>query len=141
MALGMTPYLMFDGTARDAVTYYASIFGGETELLTYEEGMNEQGEARDRIMHSSVYLERGAQIMAADVFPGQQSNGLGTLALSASEDDPEENSRIVGWWHQLLPESEVVVPLDAAPWDPSSKYGQLKDQFGVEWMFLVAATD
>ena len=141
MALGFTPYLMFDGTAREAMTFYQSVFGGELELLTYGEGMGDDSESKDRIMHSSLYLERGAHIMGADLFPGQPTNGLGTNALCASDDDQEENARIAGWWERFAPDSEIIVPLDAAPWDPESKYGHLKDRFGAEWMFIVGPTE
>lgn len=141
MALGMTPYLMFDGTAREAMTYYASVFGGELDLLTYGDGMGDEGETKDRIMHSSLYLDRGAHVMAADLFPGQPSNGLGTIALSASDDDPGENRQLVAWWEKLAEDSEVSIPLEAAPWDPNGLFGQLKDGFGTEWMFVVGPTE
>ena len=141
MALGMTPYLMFDGTAAEAMTYYAEIFGGELELLTYGEGLGDDGPTKDRIMHSSLYLERGAHVMAADLFPGQPSNGLGTVALSPSEDDVGLNARIVGWWEAIAPDSEVSLPLAEAPWDPNSTFGQLKDKYGVEWMFMAGPTE
>ncbi|WP_120003883.1 VOC family protein [Nesterenkonia muleiensis] len=141
MAFGFTPYLMFPGTARAAMTYYADIFGGELDLLTYGEGMGEEGETKDRIMHSSLYLERGAHLMGADLFPGQPTNGLGTTALSASDDDQEENARLASWWEKFAPDSEVIVPLDTAPWEPDSKYGHLRDRFGAEWMFMVGPTE
>lgn len=141
MALGFTPYLMFDGTAREAMTFYQSVFGGELDLLTYGEGLGDDSESKDRIMHSSLYLERGAHVMASDHFPGQESNGLGTIALSAAEDDPQQNARIASWWEKVAPDSEIFVPLEPAPWDPNSNFGQLKDRFGVEWMFLVGPTE
>ncbi|GAA1818381.1 VOC family protein [Nesterenkonia flava] len=141
MALGMTPYLQFPGTAREAMTFYADVFEGELDLLTYGEGMGDDGEHRDRIMHSSLYVERGAHIMAADLFEGMPGNGLGTIALSASEDTPEENSRIASWWEKFAPKSDITVPLATAPWDPNGLFGQLKDSFGVEWMFLVGPTE
>lgn len=141
MALGMTPYLQFPGTAREAMTYYASVFGGELDLLTYEAGLGDDSENKDRIMHSSLYLERGAHLMAADLFEGIADNGLGTIALSASEDSPEENARIASWWEKLSPDSEISIALEPAPWDPNGKFGQLRDKFGVEWMFMVGPTE
>lgn len=141
MALGMTPYLMFPGTAREAMTYYASVFGGELELLTYGDGMGDEGETKDRIMHSSLFLDRGTHVMAADLFPGQESNGLGTIALSSSDDDLAENRQLVSWWEKLAAESEISMPLDAAPWDPNGLFGQLTDRFGTEWMFVIGPTE
>lgn len=140
MALGMTPYLMFEGNARAAMTFYATVFGGELDLLTYGEGMGDDGEHAGRIMHSSLYLDRGAHLMAADLFPGQTANGLGTIALSTSENDPGQNARIASWWERLAPDSDISIPLDAAPWEPTSRFGQLRDTFGTEWMFMIGPT-
>lgn len=140
MALGMTPYLMFEGNARAAMTFYATVFGGELDLLTYGEGMGDDGEHAGRIMHSSLYLDRGAHIMGADLLPGQPASGLGTIAISASEDDSGQNARIASWWEQLAPESEISIPLEAAPWEPASRFGQLRDKFGTEWMFMISPT-
>lgn len=67
-------------------------------------------------------------------------SGLGTIALSASDDDPAENARIASWWDRFTQQSEISVPLEPAPWDPNGQFGQLRDRFGVEWMFLVGPT-
>lgn len=140
MTIGMTTYLQFPGNAREAMMRYAEIFGGELDLLTYAEGMGDESENSDRIMHSSLFLARGAHIMAADLPEGWSGNGLGTVALSASDDDPAENARIASWWDRLAEQSAITVPLAEAPWDPNSRFGQLRDQFGVEWMFMIGPT-
>ncbi|WP_022871739.1 VOC family protein [Nesterenkonia alba] len=139
MALGFTPYLMFNGTAREAMTYYAEVFGGELDLLTYGEGMGVDDDSQDRIMHSSLYLERGAHIMGADLFPGQVANGLGTISLTSSDETADDNARIAQWWERFAPEAEISIPLEAAPWNPEDRFGQLKDKFGVEWMFILGS--
>ncbi|WP_370651784.1 hypothetical protein [Microbacterium sp.] len=32
---GLVPYLKFDGRAREALTFYRDVFGGEIEIHTY----------------------------------------------------------------------------------------------------------
>ena len=140
MTLGMTTYLQFPGSAREAMTFYAEVFGGELDLLTYGQGMGDESANKDLIMHSSLFLERGAHLMAADLRDGRTGSGLGTIALSASDDDPAENARIASWWDKFTQQSEISVPLEPAPWDPNGQFGQLRDRFGVEWMFLVGPT-
>lgn len=34
---GLTPYLHFPGSARDALTFYRSVFGGELVLNSYSD--------------------------------------------------------------------------------------------------------
>lgn len=136
MAIGMTPYLQFPGTAREALELYHSVFGGELSFMTYAEGMGEEGESRDRIMHGSLYIGRGVHLMAADLPEGMSGNGLGTIALSVSEANAGENGTIEEWWAKLSAHAEVTMPLETAPW--GDKFGMLKDTFGVEWMFNTA---
>ena len=37
MATFLNPYLHFEGVARDAITFYAAVFGGEPSVMTYGE--------------------------------------------------------------------------------------------------------
>lgn len=137
MSIGLTPYLQFPGTAREALEFYAEVFDGELEAHTYGEIMGLQDENKDLLMHGSLYMERGAHIMAADLWPGSTGNGLGTMSLSSSESDPEENARILSWWAPLSEGAEIQIPLGPAPWSEQDQFGQLKDRFGVEWMFVI----
>ncbi|GAA1184284.1 VOC family protein [Nesterenkonia xinjiangensis] len=138
MAVALTPYLQLPGTAREALELYHSILGGELSTLTYAEGMGAEDDTKDHIMHGSLFVDRGLHVMAADLPPGMQSNGLGTLALSVGEPDAAENTRLERWWTGLSEHSEVLMPLEAAPW--GDRFGMLKDRFGVTWMFNTAET-
>ncbi|WP_309082415.1 VOC family protein [Zhihengliuella sp.] len=138
MTIGLTPYLQFPGTAREALDFYHAVLGGELDTSTYAEGMGEEGETKDLIMHGSLYVDRGTHIMASDLPPGMEGNGFGTMALSSSGDSTEENGRLEQWWEGLSDGATVNLPLETAPW--GDKFGQLTDRFGVSWMFNIAAS-
>lgn len=131
MTIGLTPYLQFPGTARDALTFYHSVFGGEVGMMTYAEGMGAEDETKDLIMHGSLFVERGLHLMAADA-PEGMSSVLGTVSLSNSEADDAEHATLVQWWEKLSEGAQITEPLAKSPWGDS--FGMLTDKFGVPWM-------
>jgi PhnB protein len=52
---GLTPYLSFDGTARDALEFYRGVFGGELVLATFGEFGRDDGPA-DHIAHGMLQV-------------------------------------------------------------------------------------
>ena len=40
---GLVPYLYLPGTAREALTFYQGVFGGELQLHTYKQFQREDG--------------------------------------------------------------------------------------------------
>ena len=73
---GLVPYLHFDGTARNALTFYQSVFGGELELFTYGEFSRTDG-PKDAIAHGS--LSGLVTLFAADAAPGEASVSMAVL--------------------------------------------------------------
>ncbi|GHD05622.1 VOC family protein [Zhihengliuella salsuginis] len=139
MTIGLTPYLQFNGQAKDALEFYHSVFGGELGMMTYAEGMGEgAGDAGGNIMHGSLFLDRGIHLMASDLPDGMEGNGYGTISLSSSGDSESDASELEDWWEKLAGESTVSIPLETAPW--GDRFGQLTDRFGVNWMFNITAT-
>lgn len=58
------PYLHFPGTAREALTFYAHVFGGSAQLHTFEDFNRADGPA-EAIAHG--YLKDGpVKLFAAD---------------------------------------------------------------------------
>lgn len=139
MAIGLTPYLQFPGTAREAMEFYHSVLGGEFSAMTFAEGMGAEDETKDLIMHSSLYVDRGLHLMASDMEPGQQPRGYATLALSSSGGDAEEDARLEECWHALTDGADVQEPLATAPW--GDRFGMLTDRYGVTWMVNLGAGD
>jgi PhnB protein len=70
MATFLNPYLHFEGVARDAITFYASVFGGEPSVMTYGD-MGMEGPDAGKVMHSQLdRRDLGVQVMASDYLPG-----------------------------------------------------------------------
>lgn len=138
MAIGMTPYLRFAGDAREAMEFYNSALGGELSMMTFQEGMNDGNPATaDLIMHSSLFIERGIHLMASDSTPEMNIGGNGVISLSSDATDEADNAVLTKWWEALSAGASVEMPLEKAPWGDS--FGQLRDKFGVVWMFNISA--
>ena len=128
MATLLNPYLHFDGTARDAMTFYQSIFGGELTVSTFGE-MGMEGDQAEQLMHSQLQAPDGLVIMAADTPPGMTHTPGDTVNLSLSGED---DATLRGWFEKLADGGVVHVPLEKQMW--GDVFGQLADKFGVTWM-------
>ena len=72
MASQLNPYLNFNGTARQALEFYHSVFGGDLALTTFGEFGAAGSPDADRIMHGMLTTDAGYTIMAADVTSGME---------------------------------------------------------------------
>lgn len=137
MAL-LNPYLSFDRTAREAMDFYQSVFGGELIRSTFGEfGMPGVPEDQaDLIMHSRLSTTAGFTLMGADTPPGMEEHltGNGTVSLSG-----DENDELRGYWEALADGGQITMPLEQAPWGDA--FGQLTDRFGVSWMVNIAGPE
>lgn len=137
MAL-LNPYLMFRGQAREAMEFYASVFGGELTLSTFGEfqmpGIG--ADEADLIMHGQLTTPSGFTLMAGDApasMPGEPGGSI-TISLSGAEDD-----ELRGYWDGLAAGGEVTMPLEVAPWGDA--FGQLVDRFGTSWMVNISGPE
>ena len=114
MPTQLNPYLGFRGQAREAMTFYQSVFGGQLEIMTFADqgGMDlPEGEV-DQVMHSSLSVSDAVQLMGSDVpshMPEEIHNGR--IALSGDDVDT-----LRGWFAALSEGGSVNVPLEKAPW-------------------------
>jgi len=122
------PYLHFAGTAREALTFYAHVFGGSAELHTFEDFHRTDGPA-EAIAHG--YLTGGpVQLFAADAAGDQlplRCEGL-MLSLLGTADA----STLKDWFAKLSEGGLVVDDLRVRPWGASD--GQVIDRFGLHWL-------
>ena len=77
----LNPYLSFKNQAREAMTFYQSVFGGELDISTFGqfEGMVQDPAEADLVMHSQLTTPDGFVLMAADTPTGmtwQQPAGV-----------------------------------------------------------------
>ncbi len=122
------PYVSFPGNAREALGFYAEIFGGEVELHTNAEFSNDDGPA-DAIAHG-VLTSGPVAMYGSDTAPTEAPiamTGLLFALLGAAE--PEVLHR---WFDRLSDGGVVVDPLESKPWGASD--GQVIDRYGLAWL-------
>jgi PhnB protein len=133
MGTVLNPYLHFDGTAREALEFYASVFGGEASITTFESFMPEGTEGRDRVMHGQVEAPNGFVLMGADTPQDLAPATASGYAVSLSGDDERA---LRGYWDRLSEGGTVDTPLETQVWGDT--FGQLTDRFGVPWLVNIA---
>jgi PhnB protein len=135
MAARLNPYLNFRDTARDAMDFYRSVFGGELTTSTFAEFQASQDPAEaEKIMHAQLETSSGFTLMASDTPNGVEHNPGGyAVSLSGGADDEAE---LRGYWDRLADGGSVTMPLAKAPWGDS--FGMCTDKFGVNWMVNIA---
>jgi PhnB protein len=132
----LNPYLHFDGNAREAMEFYASVFGGTATISTFGEFMPEGSEGGDRVMHAQVEAPNGFVVMGADTPQEMASAAPSGYAISLSGDD---ETALRGYWDRLSEGGSVSMPLETQVWGDT--FGQLTDRFGIPWMVNIAGGD
>jgi PhnB protein len=125
----LNPYLAFDGNARAAMKFYATVFGGELVLNTFGQYGTKEAALRNKIMHANLETEAGFTIMASDLAPGMEHSPGNTITISLSGDDADA---LRGYWKKLARTGQVTMPLEKQMW--GDEFGQCTDKFGVAWM-------
>lgn len=140
MSLQLNPYLVFSGTAREAMTFYQSVFGGELEIKTFGDfGAAPSPELEDQVMNAQLLTPAGLRIMASDggsMFPtveGQGTPSVEVALLGEVGDQPEAGE----WFRKLAEGGQVQMELQTAMW--GDVFGSLTDRFGITWMVNLEA--
>lgn len=126
----IVPYLNFDGNCREAMTFYKKCLAAELYLLPFSEApFDSPPDAKDKIMHASLTKER-TLLMASDTMPGMNVQQGNNFSLNITcESLPEIESLFAA----LGEKGEVTMPLQETFW--AARFGVLKDQFGISWIF------
>lgn len=125
----LTPYLNFNGNARDAMQFYHSVLGGELTMQTFGETNMAQNPAdKDRVIHATLKNE-AASIMASDTMPDRPAKFGDNVHMSITGQD---HARLSDVFNKLSAGGKIDMPLAKQFWGDT--YGQLTDKFGVHWM-------
>src|SRR4051812_22615460 len=89
MASQLNPYLTFDGTARQAMEFYQSVFGGELKVNTFGEFGVPDPAMKDLVMHANLDTPQGYRLMASDLGPGMTLTPGDNIKVSLSGDPGE----------------------------------------------------
>src|SRR5690349_2592556 len=137
MSTTLNPYLNWRSSAREAMEFYRSVFGGELTASTFKEfGMPVDAGEEDLIMHSQL-VTPDLTLMGADV-PKQMpwtEGSNGSISLSGG---PEDEEQLRGFWNGLADGATITAPLEKAPWGDT--FGMLVAQHGVNWLVNIAGS-
>jgi PhnB protein len=122
------PYIRFPGTAREALSFYADVFGGSAQLHTFAEFGRDDGPG-DAVAHG--YLIDGPVALfgadaAGDELPVRCEGMMLSLLGTA------DASRLRQWFSRLSEGGRVVDDLQQRPWGASD--GQVVDRYGLHWL-------
>lgn len=133
MATRLNPYLSFTGTARQALEFYESVFGGTLLVHTFGEYGTPDPALADKVMHGQLETASGYTLMAADTPPGVEHQPGTNITISLSGDDGDE---LRGYFANLADGGTIVTPLDKQMW--GDEFGALVDKFGIPWLVNIA---
>jgi PhnB protein len=120
----LTPFINFQGRAREAVEFYQKVLGGELELQAGPNG---------RIGQARLEAE-GVHIIATDGHPDYPAKVGENLALFLEGSD---GPRLTGIFKALSQGGKVNMPLAKQPW--GGQVGWLVDKFGISWSVNIQA--
>jgi PhnB protein len=127
----LNPYLAFNGTCREAFTFYEKCLGGKiTMMMTHADSpMADQTppEHLDKIMH--VRMVVGDKVlMGGDAPPGHFTPPAG-FSVSLGIAAPAEAERVFA---ALSEGGTVRMPIQETFW--AQRFGMFIDRFGTPWM-------
>jgi PhnB protein len=133
VASRLNPYLTFNGTARQAMEFYADVFGGTLAVNTFAEFGAENAPNADLIMHGVLETDAGYTIMAGDITSDTDYEPMAGCSVSLSGDDAEH---LRGYWNKLSAGGTITMPLRKQVW--GDEFGMCVDKFGISWMVNIS---
>jgi PhnB protein len=133
MVSRLNPFLSFNGSAREAMEFYASVFGGNLSFNTWGEYGAEDSRDADRISFGLLETGAGYTIMAGDVTSAMEYRSVAGFSVSLSGDDAD---LLRGYWEKLSSSGTTTMPLQKQVW--GDEFGICADKFGVSWMVNIS---
>ncbi|WP_017381213.1 VOC family protein [Paenisporosarcina sp. TG-14] len=124
------PFLMFDGTAEEAMKSYTSLFNQSEIINITHYGANEAGK-EGTVLHATFSL-KGQEFMVSDSNVKHDFTFTPSLSMFVTCDSEEEIDRV---YNILSLDGEILMPLAAYPF--SEKFGWFNDKFGVSWQLTL----
>ena len=112
--------------------FYQSVFGGKVEVTTFGD-FNVPDAPADAVMNAALTTDEFA-IYAYDAMPGQDLGDQSRIRIAIVGDDLEA---LTVSFDALAHGGRVLMALAKQMW--GATYGEVVDQYGIEWMLNVSA--
>lgn len=136
--MSVNAYLNFKGNCREAVEFYAEVFGvGKPNIMTYGDAPPNPDhpvpdEAKNWVMHAMLQVN-GSPLMFSDVLPDMPLTIGNNISLVVHGKSEEE---VRNWFNKLKEGGQVHMELQETFW--SKLYGMVTDKFGIGWQLNLA---
>ncbi len=127
----ITTFLMFDGRAEEAMSFYTSLFDDSKILEVTRYGPNQAG-AEGTVMHARFSLA-GQEFMCIDSSVKHGFTFTPAISLYVNCSTAQEVDRL---YERLSQGGQVLMPLDSYPF--SDRFCWIADKFGVSWQLTLA---
>ncbi|MCP3028027.1 VOC family protein [Halobacillus sp. A5] len=125
----VTPYLTFNGNAREAISFYQNVFGGEiADIQSFGEANYETPPGmEERIMHAR--LQNGSMlVMFSDNFSGTEPKAGSQISLALELNNKKEIEEL---YLKLKEEGTAEMELQDTFW--GATFAKVTDKFGITW--------
>lgn len=133
-------YLTFDGNCEEAFTFYKSVFGGEFQYIGKYGDMPSQNDIpavneneKNKIMHITLPISKETMLMGADNLQTSVPLVMGNNFTISIKMNNKTDADIV--FEKLSKGGQVTLPMKETFW--GSYYGNITDQFGINWKMNV----
>lgn len=124
-----TPYLTFDGQAKEALDYYKNVFGAEiVNVQTYGEADYPTPPGADELVMYAQFKKGDFTVMLSDGFPGQPVTIGSNISLALELENDDE---IDSLYKKLTEKGTPVMELQNTFW--GARFAKVKDPYGVIW--------
>jgi PhnB protein len=128
--MSVIPYLTFQGTCHEAMTFYAGVFGTKIEMIMKAGEMPDYPVADDKkdlIAHASIKIA-GGDLYASDDIMGGSGVMAGCSVMVSLPTNPQSKAA----FDKLAEGGTVGMPFQPTFW--SGGFGTLVDRYGTHWM-------
>ena len=128
----ITTFLMFEGDAEEAMTFYTSLFG-DAEILSISR-YGADGPGREGAVQHATFALAGEQYMCIDSPAHHEFTFTPAISLFVQCADEAELDRL---YAALVEGGTALMPLGDYGFSP--KFGWVNDRFGVSWQLNLPA--
>jgi PhnB protein len=136
MTLRLTPYLMMNGNAKEAIQFYEKTLGAQVLFMqSFGEMPADPNfplpeEAKNRVSHAMVKIGE-SDLMFSDSFPGQDRQRGDMVTICITSKDAAHSKQI---FEALQDGGQVNMPLQETFFSPG--YGIVTDKFGITFQIF-----